>query len=150
MDYEKRRDERFWSQVIKGNDDECWPWIGKVDKDGYGFFWNPTPKIQRSHRYIFFRTNGYLPEVVRHICDNPICNNPSHLLGGTQGDNNRDTVSRGRHRYNPNLNKNTKLNIDQVASIRQDTRNNAEIAREYNVSREAIRDIKNGKTWTNL
>ena len=150
MDYEKRRDERFWSQVVKGNDDECWPWIGKVDKDGYGFFWNPTPKIQRSHRYIFFRTNGYLPEVVRHTCDNPICNNPSHLLGGTQGDNNRDTVSRGRHRYNPMLGsyKQSKLTEDQVLDIYKDTRSNAELGRVYGLSREAVRDIKLGYTWS--
>lgn len=152
MDYDRRRQERFWSQVSIGNEDECWIWTGKIDKDGYGFFWNPTPKIQRSHRYIFYKVNGYLPEVVRHTCDNPKCNNPRHLLGGTQADNNRDTVARGRHKYNPNLRSmysiNGKLTEQQVLDIYQDTRSNAELGRIYGVSRESIRDIKLGYTWS--
>lgn len=94
--WETKRENRFWSQIERRSEQECWPWLGKVDKDGYGFFWCERPKIQRSHRYMFYKTNGYLPEVVRHTCDNPNCNNPNHLLGGTQGDNNRDTVERGR------------------------------------------------------
>jgi hypothetical protein len=92
-----------------------------------------------------------LPEVVRHICDNPRCNNPSHLIGGTQGDNNRDTVTRGRHKYNSNLvSINSKLTKEQVISIRSDTRNNTEISKEYNMSRESIRDIKNRRTWKTI
>jgi hypothetical protein len=148
MDYDERRWNMFWSKVEVGNPDKCWLWTGKVDRDGYGLLWNPEPKIQRSHRYIFYKINGYLPEVVRHTCDNPTCNNPSHLLGGTQGDNNRDTISRGRHKYNPTHN--AKLDIEQVISIRADNRNNAEIAREYNMSRCAIRDIKNERTWKTI
>lgn len=34
--------------------------------------------------------------VVRHTCDNPACIEPTHLLIGTRGDNNRDRAERGR------------------------------------------------------
>lgn len=149
MDYEKRREERFWSQVHKQDMNDCWPWLGKVDKDGYGFFWNPNPKIQRSHRYIFYKINGYLPEVVRHMCDNSSCVNPSHLIGGTQAENNNDTIVRGRHRYNPMLaSYKKKLTYQQVIDIYKDTRSNTEISKLYGVSRESIRDIKLGYTWS--
>ena len=40
--------------------------------------------------------HGYVPEVVRHACDNPPCCNPLHLLGGTHADNVADKVRRGR------------------------------------------------------
>lgn len=48
------------------------------------------------HRKVFYETTGELPDVVRHTCDNARCINPAHLLAGTQVDNMRDMVVRGR------------------------------------------------------
>jgi len=48
------------------------------------------------HRAVYYQHTGELPEVVRHICDNPRCINPEHLEGGTQVDNMRDCKERGR------------------------------------------------------
>lgn len=54
-----------------------------------------------AHRMAFEKAWGYRlrpAQVVRHTCDTPGCINPLHLQLGTQGDNVRDSVERGRHR----------------------------------------------------
>ena len=50
------------------------------------------------HRYVYEHINGDIPDglIVRHICDNPKCINPNHLLVGTYKDNCRDMFKRGR------------------------------------------------------
>lgn len=76
--------------------------------------WNMRGKSYRSihvgkgiyilaHRLSFwiFRNKGILPyprNVVMHRCDNPRCINPEHLKLGTQEDNMRDCVAKGRMR----------------------------------------------------
>lgn len=82
----------------------CWNWIRFRDKDGYGktdtgIITSYTPsKGQRdrlkgryacvaAHRLSFFLSYGYDPVIVRHMCNNPACCNPEHLLGGDEVDN---------------------------------------------------------------
>lgn len=74
------------------------------------------------HRKIFFEVNGYLPEVVRHTCDNPRCINPEHLIAGTQKDNVADMLTRNRQGDCCNFgtsNGRCALSDDAVAFIRQ-------------------------------
>ena len=47
-------------------------------------------------------THGVWPQVVMHSCDVPLCCNPSHLVGGTYADNNRDMAAKGRHAIHVN------------------------------------------------
>lgn len=75
---------------------ECREWTGCLNTDGYpraGEKGNSNIKV---HREVFFLVNGFYPDVVRHSCDNPICIEPSHLIDGTNLDNIRDRVERGR------------------------------------------------------
>lgn len=37
-------------------------------------------------------------KVARHVCDNPLCVNPDHILPGTDADNADDAARRGRYR----------------------------------------------------
>lgn len=48
------------------------------------------------HRKVHYEATGEWPEVVRHICDNARCIEPTHLRSGTQIDNVADMDERGR------------------------------------------------------
>lgn len=93
--------ERFWSKVKKT--ETCWVWTAGTFKyrNGYGQF-----RVRRgdppayAHRFAWELVNGPIPQGlhVLHRCDNPPCVNPAHLFLGTQIDNYRDMVSKGRSR----------------------------------------------------
>ena len=86
----------FWKKVDIREDDQCWEWQGtrKSSKD-YGVVYRDG-KHQTAHRWIFIYLNGYEPEVVMHTCDNPPCVNPTHLVGSTLVENNKDRARKGR------------------------------------------------------
>lgn len=86
---------RFWSRVDKKGPDDCWPWLGGCDRDGYGMLGK-----KRAHRVSYTLECGPIGPglLIRHRCDNPPCVNPRHLLVGTQKDNSRDAVERRRIR----------------------------------------------------
>lgn len=76
---------------------QCVLWDGPMGPRGYG---RVTVNGRRvlAHRHVYQKFHGPLGEreVVRHTCDNPLCVNPYHLESGTQADNVRDMVARGR------------------------------------------------------
>lgn len=76
---------------------ECIPWSGALFRDGYGRKYLKG-RYLLAHRWAWEQANGPIPDglVVRHKCDNPSCVNPDHLELGSQGDNVRDAVERGR------------------------------------------------------
>ena len=78
---------------------DCFVWKGTSSPDGYGYK-RVNKKRVRLHRWAWEWANGPIPEGmhVLHKCDNPPCVNPDHLFIGTNGDNVRDCVSKGRHR----------------------------------------------------
>lgn len=66
---------------------------------GYATAWIVRDGVRfttTKHRKVHFEATGEWPEVVRHVCDNPRCIDPSHLVGGTQKDNMKDMLGRGR------------------------------------------------------
>lgn len=76
----------------------CWEWTG-WRAHGYGYFFHEG-KDQRAHRVSYELFVGSIPDglVVMHSCDNRPCVNPDHLSVGTQADNVRDMVAKGRQR----------------------------------------------------
>lgn len=92
--------DRFWSRVDKGKDkSSCWLWrAGK--SNGYGTFMVGS-RNYGAHRISWGLTMGGVPKGlwVLHNCpggDNPACVNPAHLFLGTNLDNMRDMIKKGR------------------------------------------------------
>lgn len=77
----------------------CWLWIGGVSyPPGYG----RMTRGQYAHRVSYEIHRGKIPVGmhVLHRCDNRLCVNPDHLFLGTQSDNMRDMMAKGRGRPN--------------------------------------------------
>jgi hypothetical protein len=91
-------ERRFWEKVDRRDPDECWPWHG-AKVNGYGHIWSGG-RMQKASRVALELTLKRalgVAELALHSCDNPPCCNPAHLRAGTNSDNTRDMVERGRH-----------------------------------------------------
>jgi hypothetical protein len=92
--------EQFWRKVAIAEPDECWLWTGPLHSAGYGHFevWkNNKRKRWFAHRKVLELQGVDLTGlVVMHLCDNPPCVNPNHLRPGTQLENMRDALAKGR------------------------------------------------------
>lgn len=79
----------------------CWLWTGPLcGRNGrYGKIgWQGTTySTHRMAAMVFKGFNGCASLQVNHTCDNTRCINPEHLYIGTQSDNLKDCVKRGRH-----------------------------------------------------
>jgi hypothetical protein len=154
-------DEKLWAKTEKRGPDECWPWRGYRDGQGYGALWD-RGRMARTHRVSYQVNKGPIPDgmCVCHSCDNPSCVNPNHLWLGTQLDNQRDMHAKGRGRYRSNLpagfatRGNAKITEEVVRTLRSlglkkqgDYRPYAE---KYGVAVATIRDVVVGRTWRHL
>ena len=95
----KEMEKNFWKKVKRTeNHNECWEWIGGIDKNtGYGKFRDGT-NVDVAHRVIYRHCYGELSKekpIVRHLCNNRKCCNPRHLEDGSYYDNWMDSVKAG-------------------------------------------------------
>lgn len=96
-------EERFWSKVNKTGPTQphmatpCWVWAAGKSKKGYGAFSIGGKQI-KPHRIVCVLTYGPIPQslCVCHHCDNPECCRVEHLFLGTDADNARDKITKGR------------------------------------------------------
>lgn len=98
----KQLEKRFWAKVTKGSRNGCWLWRGSLDRDGYGSIRLGLGRIfheTRAHRIAWRLIKGQIPGslCVLHSCDVRNCVNPEHLFLGTNADNNRDMILKGRN-----------------------------------------------------
>jgi hypothetical protein len=145
--------ERFWSRVaITANPEKCWNWIaGKIK--GYGTL-NMGGKPHKAHRVSYILTHGAISHnlLVRHVCDNPSCVNPNHLILGTNADNTRDKIERHRIKRGSTTRK-SKLTEADIPIIRDQLKkgiSQSVIAKQFKVERSTIKAIKLGITWTHV
>jgi len=89
---------RFWARVDKsGGPDACWPWLGKIEPNGYGRF-KIGGQSHGAHRFAWELANGRPMGTLHgtHSCDRECCCNPAHIIPGTHQFNMDDMVAKGR------------------------------------------------------
>lgn len=99
------RERKFWAQVDKRGPDECWPWLGYIQANGYGSFGMKGTRLP--HRLAYQYAIGPIPNglVLDHVCHtrqtdcadsvscvHRRCCNPSHLEAVSR----RENLARGR------------------------------------------------------
>lgn len=139
--------ERFWENVFPEPMSGCWLWAGSWNSDDYGQIM-VNREYHRAHVLSFVIHFGQVAPglMVLHRCDVPPCVNPGHLYAGTNIDNMRDMVSRGRVRRGKR-NHATKLSEDLVREIRGSKIPNRELGALLGVSRTTIYQIRTRSNW---
>jgi hypothetical protein len=102
-------------------------------------------------RYIWELNYGKIPDgfVIRHKCDNGLCININHLEIGTQFDNIKDKIERGRQPLGSKVHS-SKLTEEQVIDIKKRLENKeslSKIGELYGVGKTTISAIKNKINW---
>jgi len=137
------------------NDQGCWVWAGNVNKDGYGLT-NYHGKTMAAHRVSYMVRVGEIAKglSVLHSCDVPACINPSHLHLGTQAQNRRECVERGRNApQHGEFNPQSRLTEDQASQILELSRSGEKtrlLADKFSVSGATISAIRSGRRWAHL
>lgn len=132
---------------------ECWVWTGSMggSNNAYGqIVINGRKRL--CHRVVYEAFNRPIPAgaVVMHSCDNPACCNPAHLRVGSQTDNLRDAVQKGRHRVARGAsNANAKLTEEQVRTVRGPLARGAvkRLAAEWGINYSHLRQIRCGNGY---
>lgn len=141
---------RFFSRVDVQKQPRCWIYKGSVTHEGYPSF-SFRGKSIGGHRFSYMVFHGEIPQdlVIRHTCDNPKCVNPYHLETGTHQDNMRDKLIRDRT-VKGTRNGRSVLTEDQVRQIAERGGTYKELALEYNVCTDTIKNILTGKNWSHV
>ena len=151
----------LWSKVDKRSDNECWPWMGFRNKQGYGRTWINGHGYY-AHRVIYDLANpgeitlsaptdknvsGYL----MHSCDNPCCCNPAHLIVGTHQENMDDKKNKGR---TPDFSfdrgprcKLTMVQAREARALRAMGKSVNELAKLFNISIASMKTLLAGKSY---
>lgn len=138
----------------KRNANNCLEWQGSKNIQNYPKIWLNS-KYVSVHRIVAQLTISNIDNkpCVMHICDNPICINPDHLMWGTWAENNKDRHEKGRS-VMPN-NKGSKhgmakINEETAQEIRSfDTSKytQKQIASKYGISPSLVSAIRRGIRW---
>ena len=131
-------------------DTPCMVWQRSFRNAGYGQI-RVGPKKYDTHKAAYIAMHGPVPDglCVMHECDVRACCNVVHMKVGTNEDNLRDCLLKGRRAKTFR-----KLTREQVIEIRRlfsvEGISTIKLAAWFNVTRPSISCIVNGKSYTSL
>lgn len=135
--------------VVRAELGPCWDWTGSLNSCGYGNF--RLGRVVSAHRVAWrlWRSDPGICSVL-HQCDRPSCVNPGHLFLGSQRDNMRDCVTKGRMPRAGKFNGRAKLAPESVTEIRRRYAAGArqvDLAAAFGVTQTQISNIVRGVQW---
>ena len=136
--------KRFWTQVEYNLKTGCWEWQGyTIKRNGYGRFMCER-KNPLAHRYAYEQLVGPIPEGIQvcHRCDVPKCVRPDHLFLGTNSDNVRDALRKGRRKDALPLDV-----VKQIQALLAEGWGAAAISTRLGVKRYTVANMINSGTW---
>lgn len=158
----------LWTRVAPEPNCGCWLWLGNSATGIYGTI-SIKGKCRLAHRAFYERFAGPITTgmQVLHRCDVPRCVNPDHLFLGTNLDNIRDRMAKGRKRTGHKIRKHhgpvtlprgdrnpmAKLTETEVFEIRAACASgeaHPSVARRFGVSSSLVSMIKTRKIWAHL
>jgi hypothetical protein len=151
--HESTLKRRFYERVEPDLNSGCWLWTGTMDECGYGRVRGPIKT--RAHRMSYMWNVGDIPDgrIVMHKCDTPACVNPNHLRVGTQLENIKDRVVKGRCNGGSQpgerspLAKITAADAANIVARRANGETFGSIGKDYPISVVQVRRIAIGQRW---
>ena len=158
---------RLVSNSVRNNETNCLIW-NRYSQNGYGktSFCNKSIYTHRLS-YMMFNNNGEpIPDrdedgariIVRHMCNNSLCIEPSHLKLGTQYQNDYDdkilhgTLIRGEKHHNCSINKDKAIDIKLSLRDKNDPlyETVSMRAKKFGVSYKVVKCIDTGRSWAHI
>lgn len=156
--------DRVLEKIVRIPFSGCWVFMGATNGFGYGIVGTGgrgAPN-DRAHRITYRHFCGEIPSgmFVCHRCDVPSCCNPDHLFLGTNQDNVRDMISKGRNSPPPrnphvvgSVHPGSKLTEDQVVHIREAYSRGVkqkDLAQQYGVAHQTISKVVNNRRFKHV
>jgi len=149
---EKELIKRIWNDIDKKGEVDCWLWTGNKTLSGYGRIGH-NGKYFRVHRLVYIQTYGEIPNdkpYITHICNNPLCCNPSHLKADTPKGNSQymvdcDRQTKGEKCKRSNL---TMEDIDEIRCLYNTGQYSYEMLAEmFSITKPNIAFIIRNEIW---
>lgn len=155
--------QQKYNQFVVKNENGCWGWRGTKINNGYGIIRYGCREHSYeilAHRASWILNYGQIPKgmFILHKCDNPECSKISDLFLGTQMDNCRDMIKKGRAATKTYFKTgiipaNRRFNESEIKEIREKIKNGMgsyRLGKEYKVDKSTILDIKNNITYREI
>jgi hypothetical protein len=114
--------------------------------------WSPDDRAHCFSYELVHGVDSLGDEECNHKCDNRICVNEAHLFKGTREEGVQDKVAKGRQAKGENSRQSDlrKIHIKAIRSLRALGDTHGVLAKQFNVSGNAIWKIINRKTWRHV